>query len=294
MGGSGARSFSQAWTSLMGLLAVSRATYTSPYVVFFAGQRSSHEFQVYNEVLTTLEERPLAGLVSPPLLGSSGVIPLSIVSVIPDIMRHYAELIISAEHEVFLATNYWQPSRSATLISDSLRELSRRMVARGSGKKAVVKFMYDRGTVQQVAKNRVLVKPADWARVGLPTEDELPGVSLEVINYHRPILGTFHAKYLVVDRRVACINSNNIQDRPNIEMMVQFEGPIVNSFYDMALLSWAVALNPPLPLLSQPPAHPDTYAFGHSNKYLHCMSLGDDPCVSADICSQISMPLEVI
>jgi phosphatidylserine/phosphatidylglycerophosphate/cardiolipin synthase-like enzyme len=52
----------------------------------------------------------------------------------------------------------------------------------------------------------------------LPPPEELPNISLQVINFHRPLLGTFHQKALVVDRKVALLNSNNIQDRPNIEV----------------------------------------------------------------------------
>ena len=33
---------------------------------------------------------------------------LSIVSAIPDIMAHYADCIVLAQHEVMLQTNYWQ------------------------------------------------------------------------------------------------------------------------------------------------------------------------------------------
>jgi hypothetical protein len=35
----------------------------------------------------------------------------------------------------------------------------------------------------------------------------------------------------------------------------------VEAFYDMALLSWANPLNPPLPLLSHPPTPPSHYNF---------------------------------
>ena len=65
-------------------------------------------------------------------------------------------------------------------------------------------------------------------------------------------MGTFHAKYLIVDRRIACISSNNIQDRVNLEMNIHIEGAIVDSFYDMALLSWGEKMDPPLPLLVNP------------------------------------------
>ena len=35
-------------------------------------------------------------------------------------------------------------------------------------------------------------------------------------------------------------------------MMVHLEGPIVDSFYEMALITWNIALNPALPLLNRP------------------------------------------
>jgi phosphatidylserine/phosphatidylglycerophosphate/cardiolipin synthase-like enzyme len=65
-------------------------------------------------------------------------------------------------------------------------------------------------------------------------------------------MGTFHSKYMVIDRRIACVSSNNIQDRVNLEMNIHLEGPIVDAFYDMALLSWAEKMDPPLPLLVNP------------------------------------------
>ena len=190
-------------------------------------------------------------------------------------MRHYAEIIVQAEAEILLATNYWEKSTSSSIIADALRELSRRVKARG-GEKVVMKLMYDRGNLKQAVKNRIPVKPVYWSRIGLPTEDEIPGITLEVINYHRPILGTFHAKYLVVDRRVACLNSNNVQDRPNVEMMVQLEGPVVDSIYDMALLSWSNAMNPPLPLLTRLSTYPEVYKFQKDNEDLRCTLLASE------------------
>lgn len=216
---------------------------------------------------------PFSNLVSPSLVGSSGVIPLSIVSVIPDIMRHYADLIARAESEVFLATNYWENSHSAGLVSDALRALSKRGVEEGrkGDKRVVVKVVYDRGTPSQVLQNHSSVPPAKWDSVGLPKPEEIEGIQMEVLNYHRPVMGTFHAKYIVVDRKVACINSNNIQDRPNVEMCVHLEGPIVQSFYDVALFSWANKFEPPMPLLSSPPPPTTDYKFGDENDHLKCM-----------------------
>lgn len=66
------------------------------------------------------------------------------------------------------------------------------------------------------------------------------------------LLGTFHVKFLIVDRKVVLINSCNIQDRPNLEMMTHLEGPVVDSFYDVALHCWHNKLEPPLPCIAKP------------------------------------------
>jgi hypothetical protein len=64
--------------------------------------------------------------------------------------------------------------------------------------------------------------------------------------------------------------SNNIQDRPNLELMTHLEGPIVDSFYEAALLSWSNKLEPMLPCISTAYARPvnNRYSFGVHNQYL--------------------------
>jgi hypothetical protein len=86
----------------------------------------------------------------------------------------------------------------------------------------------------------------------LPASHEIPNVDLEVINYHRPIFGTFHSKFTVIDRCIALLQSSNIQDNDNVEMLAHIQGPIVDSFYDAALLSWGKPLDPPFPRLNSP------------------------------------------
>ena len=196
----------------------------------------------------------MVGMTSPPLMGSYGVVPLSIIAPLPDICRHMSNCIARAQKEVFLATNYWQSSDASTLITNALKELSRRAGERGE--KAIVKIIYDRGKAKQVIDNHQIVGVDEYTgkNVRLPHPDELPHVDLQVVNYHRPVFGTFHSKYMVVDRKIAILSSNNIQDNDNLEMMTHIEGPIVDSFYDMSLCSWSKELTPPLPCLSTPAA----------------------------------------
>ncbi|KAI6016248.1 hypothetical protein EDC04DRAFT_2749684 [Pisolithus marmoratus] len=183
-------------------------------------------------------------------------------------MQHHYDCIIAARREVFLATNFWQASESSQKVCQALKELSRRAEQRG--KRVVVKAMYDRAHFKMFTHNRVYVEEEEWLKevVMLPKRSEMPWIDFELVNYHRPLLGTFHTKFMIVDRKIALVASNNIQDRPNMEMMVHLEGPIVDSLYDMALLCWSKPMHPPLPLLNEPYQPPDGgYKFGMDNEY---------------------------
>ena len=76
------------------------------------------------------------------------------------------------------------------------------------------------------------------------------------------------SKYMVVDRKIGVLSSNNIQDRVNVEMMTHLEGPIVDSLYDMALLSWNMKMDPPLPLLLDPEPVQTDFAFGQEHQHI--------------------------
>jgi phosphatidylserine/phosphatidylglycerophosphate/cardiolipin synthase-like enzyme len=200
--------------------------------------------KLFHNVLSTLKRDPLAGRVSPCLIGSSGFIPLTIISTIPDIMQHYYHCIIHAEKEVLLATNFWEKSESVNIIGKALRELSKR--AGNENRYIIVKIMIDHPTKDNLTHFHHILPTNKWSDYDIPLPNETPNISLEVNNYHRMILGTFHSKFMIVDRRIALLNSNNIQDRPNLEMMSHFEGDIVNSFYDTYLISWWLPFEPNL------------------------------------------------
>lgn len=92
--------------------------------------------------------------------------------------------------------------------------------------------------------------------------------------------GTYHVKFLVVDRKIALLNSNNIQDRPNLEMMIHLEGAVVESFYDIFLYSWHHKMTPLLPCVANPPeerrdhtAKAADFQFQDQNPYLNDIEL---------------------
>ncbi|KAH8427395.1 IQ calmodulin-binding motif protein [Aspergillus melleus] len=219
-----------------------------------ASQPSELFLKIYHDAVCALDKNPHSGVVSPPLMGSHGIVPLTIVAPLPDLCRHMANCIVRAEKEVFLGTNFWIHSDASTLVTNSLRELSKRAGERGT--KVIVKVIYDRGDPRQVCENRLDVPEKKYtsSQVKFPPVEEIPNLDLQVINYHRPIFGTFHAKFMVIDRRVALLQSSNVQDNDNLEMMIRMEGPIVDAIYDTALVSWGKSFDAPLPMLSSPAA----------------------------------------
>ena len=120
-------------------------------------QPSEFFLQVYHDVLATLDADPLSGMVSPPLMGSCGTMPLTIIAPLADIVRHMSNLIVRAEREVILITCSWSPSVAQALVSDALKELSVRAGRRGQ--RVTVKLMYDKAGPAQFVNNRQQVKP---------------------------------------------------------------------------------------------------------------------------------------
>lgn len=104
---------------------------------------------------------------------------------IPDIIQHHYDCIIRAEHEVFLATNYWEASNSGAKICDALIELSKRAEKRG--KKVVVKLMYDRANLKMIADSHLYVDESEWTSdvVKMPKREEMPWVDFQLVNYHQ-------------------------------------------------------------------------------------------------------------
>jgi len=86
---------------------------------------------------------------------------------------------------VFLATNFWQASKSSSKICDALVELSRRAMNRG--KKVVVKMIYDRANLKMLTESHVVVDDAEMAgeEVKLPKRSDIPGLDFELVNFHQ-------------------------------------------------------------------------------------------------------------
>ncbi|PTB66478.1 hypothetical protein BBK36DRAFT_20145 [Trichoderma citrinoviride] len=66
--------------------------------------------QAFADALRCLDADPLAGVVSPPLMGTHGTVPLTVIAPLVDVIRHVSNVIARAEKEVFFITCTWSPS----------------------------------------------------------------------------------------------------------------------------------------------------------------------------------------
>jgi hypothetical protein len=81
---------------------------------------------LYAAALDAADKDPKTAVCSPSLLGSSGVCTMTIVSIIPDIMQHYHDVIVTAQREVLIATNAWEAGKSVELVTTAFQELNER------------------------------------------------------------------------------------------------------------------------------------------------------------------------
>ena len=105
--------------------------------------------RAFHDLLQCLDQDGMANCVSPPLCGSTGFVPMTIIAPLNDQMRHMSNLIVRARKEVLLATNFWKASGASTFINDALIELSKRAGERAE--RVVVKLMFDRGDIKQAS-----------------------------------------------------------------------------------------------------------------------------------------------
>ena len=114
-------------------------------------QPSQLFLQAFHDLLQCLDHDAVANCVSPPLCGSTGFVPMTIIGPLNDQLRHMSNVIVRAKREVLLATNFWKASGASKFINDALIELSRRAGERSE--RIVFKLMFDRGDLKQVSKH---------------------------------------------------------------------------------------------------------------------------------------------
>lgn len=165
-------------------------------------------------------------LVHSDLITTEGRVEKVLFSPLHSVVRSCCELITMAQSEVLLVTSYWEASSQSALLLTAALE---------SVKNVRIRLVLDNADLRNFCTSRVRVPKKEHFRYGtsFPWFD-----NLEITSYHVPLMGTMHGKFLVVDRKICAISSNNVQDRPNLEMFVSMSGPVVTSFVNTFETIW--------------------------------------------------------
>ncbi|CAK3943291.1 phospholipase d like [Lecanosticta acicola] len=160
--------------------------------------------------------------------------------------------IAQAETEVILTTCFWAPSPTLAALNQTLRTLSQTCLQNNKNKNKNEKIKIRIGfsssssswssslTQKLLPPSRKTHPPSTWnSRFGLPSEDELPGLDVEVKSVFFLPLSVWHSKFVLVDRRRVFLPSCNVSWEEWLEGCVEMEGGgIVREFVEFWRGNW--------------------------------------------------------
>jgi phosphatidylserine/phosphatidylglycerophosphate/cardiolipin synthase-like enzyme len=180
------------------------------------------------------------------------------------IWEHVAPAISDAQHEVVIVTCFWAASSSQKSVGECLRKLSDAAFRRGTHRVRVFLGISSLSLWQKLSQTSDLngweIPPKLWAsKLGLPAEDEIPGVDLRVKSIFVRPFSVMHPKFILVDRRLAILPSCNVSWEDWYEGAAVMSGPIVSNFLTFFQDFWLHHDEElePLPLLSGVPTLPE-------------------------------------
>jgi phosphatidylserine/phosphatidylglycerophosphate/cardiolipin synthase-like enzyme len=162
----------------------------------------------------------------------SGRLESYLISNLHDIIQFHCELIEQASSTIILATSFWESKSQAAYMIN--RSLQKAFINYPSLK---VRIIVDNGNFKNFISTgvRIIPKTKFSAELGLDIDPEMDVMAKSI---HKQFLGTMHAKFMLVDHRIAVLSSNNIQDRSNLELAVSLSGDICTGFSNIFWRLW--------------------------------------------------------
>lgn len=156
---------------------------------------------------------------------TEGYVTNFMLSTLHDIISFHCDLIEKAEDEILLTTSYWEnKSLSAHMLCKSLKKLVK------AKPHIRIRLVIDNGTVENIFAKHY-TREVNVLNLG-------HNANVKTKSVHVPLLGTMHAKFMLVDRRTAILSSNNVQDRPNVELAISMMGDVCKGFFDIFRRLW--------------------------------------------------------
>jgi phosphatidylserine/phosphatidylglycerophosphate/cardiolipin synthase-like enzyme len=152
-----------------------------------------------------------------------------------NVIRFQCKYVKTARESVNFVSSYWEgKSMSAFMVVNAFKSVP---------SSCTIRVLVDNGNWRNVMRNNRFCTEREKRKMGL-SDDFL------VKSLHVPLLGTMHAKFIIVDE-IAIISSNNVQDRPNLEFALAVTGPIVSKFKKIFNHFWFDDSSLPVSLLSE-------------------------------------------
>ena len=165
------------------------------------------------------------------------------------------DAIEQAQTEVIFVTCYWAHSTTLSHLSEALRRLSARSLARlkqnsGHGNKVRVRILFSSLSLTQKLFHTNSHRGKIWASkhwegtLGLPGPHELLGLEMEVKSIFIKPFSVMHPKYVLVDRKNVWLMSANVSWESWLEGMTELRGvEAVRQFMDFFERTWCPLSN---------------------------------------------------
>lgn len=152
--------------------------------------------------------------------------------------------ILSARHEVILATCFWAPGPTLDELTSTLKQLSDRISSEGNRNKVKIYIcLSSRSLLQKLfhtsSPNGYIYPPESWKRqLGLPCPSEIPGLELRAKSlFFRPF-SILHSKCVIIDRQDVWLPSCNISWEEWYECCIHLQGAIVDQVFTFWKQIW--------------------------------------------------------
>ena len=188
-------------------------------------------FSIVKDVVLDIVKTDEIGTMKKDLISTKGMIKDWQFSSLSQIIDKHCQLLSNAKYEILFVTSYWEgESASAQKISSELKKIC------NVGSKISIKILVDNGKPSNLWKNTRVIAGTELNTMKLGAMT--PDADVKVKSKHMPVLGTIHAKFIVLDRSIAILSSNNVQDRGNLEFSCTLFGPVVNGFVNIFETLW--------------------------------------------------------
>ncbi|KAI9881552.1 MAG: hypothetical protein M1830_000116 [Pleopsidium flavum] len=158
-----------------------------------------------------------------------------------------------ADQEILFVTCFWARSPSLTSLSQTLRRLSIKSLARQDGTRIRVRICLSSVSLLQKlvhtsSLSGYIYPPSTWvSRLGLPAPDDLQGLDLQIKSIFIRPMSVMHPKFIIVDRRTAFLLSCNVSWEKWFEGCIELEGQFVGKLVEFWRLFWGRNDLPALP-----------------------------------------------